>query len=92
MKRIFKYSLPINGEILRLEANVLQWLQIHAQNGWPHIWAIVDEEGAPHNYNIAAWGTGWRVPDDWNYLGTCEDEAGFVWHYFIFEDNRLTEK
>lgn len=32
-----------------------------------------------------AWGTGWMVPDElmyMSYLGTCEDGAGYVWHYF----------
>lgn len=39
---------------------------------------------------IVAWGTGWPLPDDvyyrTDYLGTVEDGAGFVWHYFAEEN------
>ena len=35
---------------------------------------------------IVAWGTGWDLPDevwiDCDYIGTCEDSYGYVWHYF----------
>ena len=36
---------------------------------------------------IVAWGTGWELPDevwmDCEYIGTCEDRYGYVWHYFV---------
>lgn len=88
MKRIFKYRLPRDGEVLTINANVWKWLDIHEQNGWPHIWAIVDDEGQEREYEIVAWGTGWEWPDEMNwtsYLGTCMDFAGYVWHYFMQE-------
>lgn len=88
MKRIFKYKLPRDGEVITINADVILWLEIHEQNGWPHIWAIVDDAGHPRDYEIAAWGTGWMVPDEllyMSYLGTCADAAGYVWHYFMRE-------
>lgn len=88
MKRILKYKLPRDGEIIRIHANVWKWLDIHEQNGWPHIWAIVDDEGQEREYEIVAWGTGWEWPEEMNwtsYLGTCIDFAGYVWHYFMQE-------
>ena len=88
MKKIFKYRLPRDGEVIHINANVWKWLDIHEQNGWPHIWAIVDDEGQEREYEIVAWGTGWEWPEEMNwtsYLGTCMDFAGYVWHYFMQE-------
>lgn len=88
MKKIFKYKLPRDGEVVRIKANVWKWLEIHEQNGWPHIWAIVDDEGQEREYEIVAWGTGWEWPEEMNYtsyLGTAMDFAGYVWHYFMQE-------
>lgn len=88
MKRILKYRLPRDGEVVRINANVWKWLEIHEQNGWPHIWAIVDDEGQEREYEIVAWGTGWDWPEEMNYisyLGTAMDFEGYVWHYFMQE-------
>lgn len=88
MKRILKYKLPRDGEVVRINANVWMWLEIHEQDGWPHIWAIVDDEGQEREYEIVAWGTGWEWPEEMNwtsYLGTCIDVFGYVWHYFMQE-------
>lgn len=88
MKKILKYRLPRDGEVVRINANVWKWLEIHEQDGWPHIWAIVDDEGQEREYEIVAWGTGWDWPEEMNwtsYLGTCMDFAGYVWHYFMQE-------
>lgn len=85
MKRIYKYKLPRDGDVITITDHIVKWLEIHEQNGWPHIWAIVDTEGADEAREIVAWGTGWAVPDElmyMSYLGTCEDGAGYVWHYF----------
>lgn len=88
MKQIFKYRLPRDGEVVHIKANVWKWLEIHEQDGWPHIWAIVDDEGQEREYEIVAWGTGWEWPEEMNYtsyLGTAMDFAGYVWHYFMQE-------
>ena len=88
MKRIFKYKLPRDGEVITIHADIIKWLDIQEQDGWPHIWAIVEENGHPRDYEIAAWGTGWMVPDElmlMSYLGTAQDMGGYVWHYFMRE-------
>lgn len=85
MKKIYKYKLPRDGEVITITDHIVKWLDIHEQNGWPHIWAIVDTDGSHESREIVAWGTGWMVPDElmfMSYLGTCEDGAGYVWHYF----------
>ena len=88
MKRIFKYKLPRDGEVITITANVIKWLNVQEQNGWPHIWAVVDDVGYESEYEIVAWGTGWDFPDELNhcrYMGTAQDGAGYVWHYFMQE-------
>ena len=91
MKKIFKYKLPRDGEVITITANVIKWLDIQEQNGWPMIWAVVDDAGYESEYEIVAWGTGWDFPDELNhcrYMGTAQDGAGYVWHYFMQEKSK----
>ena len=91
MKRIFKYKLPRDGEIITITANVVKWLDIQEQDGWPMIWAVVDDTGYESEYEIVAWGTGWDFPDELNhcrYMGTTQDGYGYVWHYFMQEKSK----
>lgn len=91
MKRIFKYKLPRDGEIVTISANVIKWLDIQEQDGWPMIWAVVDDAGYESEYEIVAWGTGWEFPDELvscAYLGTAQDGYGYVWHYFMQEKSK----
>lgn len=87
MKKIFKYELPTSGQTKRIEAKVIEWLDIKTQDGIPRIWAIVEENAeALDAYEIAAWGTGWEVPEEFSnyaYMGTAIDDWDFVWHYFM---------
>ena len=94
MKRIYKYKLPVDGGIEKISAAVVKWLQIEVQDGWPHIWAVVDTEGRNKDYEFIAWGTGWDVPDELlecEYMGTAIDGYGYVWHYFMDERNNEAE-
>lgn len=55
------------------------------------IWAVVDDAGYESEYEIVAWGTGWEFPDELNhcrYMGTAQDGAGYVWHYFMQEKSK----
>ena len=91
MKRIFKYKLPRDGEVITITANVIKWLDIQEQNGWPMIWAVVNDAGYESEYEIVAWGTGWDFPSELNhcrYMGTAQDGAGYVWHYFMQEKSK----
>ena len=87
MKKIFKYDLPTSGQTKRIEAKVIEWLDIKTQDGIPRIWAIVEEDAEVLDaYEIVAWGTGWEVPEEFSnyaYMGTAIDDWDFVWHYFM---------
>ena len=90
-KTIWKYKLPRDGEIITITANVVKWLNIQEQDGWPMIWAVVDDTRYESEYEIIAWGTGWEFPDELNhcrYMGTAQDGAGYVWHYFMQEKSK----
>jgi hypothetical protein len=77
--------------MITITANVVKWLDIQKQDGWPMIWAVIDDAGYESEYEIVAWGTGWDFPDELNhcrYMGTAQDGAGYVWHYFMQEKSK----
>lgn len=86
MKKILKYKLPINGGREVIRCGLGRWLEVQPQNGWPHVWVMTDDNAPQIDYEIISVGTGWELPDTFsegNYLGTAQDSAGFVWHYFV---------
>lgn len=91
MKRILKYKLPRDGQTIAITANVIKWLNVQEQDGWPMIWVIEDDTGYENEYEIIAWGTGWDFPEELNhcrYMGTAQDGAGYVWHYFMQDKSK----
>ena len=91
MRKIYKYELPVNGGIITIKQCIIKILSIQEQNGIPMMWAIVDPDNEKiEPLEIVAIGTGWELPtglDD--YLGTAQDEYGFVWHYFSLKLKEL---
>ena len=99
MQKIYKYRLPRDGEVVTINDHIIDWLHVGLQDDLPTVWGVVDLDGnsrhAKRSWDIVAWGTGWDLPDevwmDCNYIGTCEDRYGYVWHYFarmnvVFDD------
>ena len=68
---------------------MIEWLAVANQDDLPPAWAVVDVDmpKGQRVSQIVAWGTGWDLPDevwmDCEYIGTCEDRYGYVWHYFV---------
>lgn len=91
MEKIFKYELPVNGGIIAIKQCIIKILSIQEQNGIPVMWAIVDPDSeAIEPLEITAIGTGWELPSGVDeYLGTAQDEFGFVWHYFSLKLREL---
>ena len=91
MRKIYKYELPVDGGIITIKQCIIKILSIQEQNGKPMMWAIVDPDNEVVDpLEIVAIGTGWELPtglDD--YLGTAQDEYGFVWHYFALKLREL---
>ena len=89
MNKIYKYRLPRDGQVVKVDDYVIEWLHVGVQDEIPTAWAVVDVD-MPKGQRISeivAWGTGWDLPDevwiDCDYIGTCEDSYGYVWHYFV---------
>ena len=96
MNKIYKYRLPRDGQVIKVDDYVIEWLHVGIQDGVPTAWAVVDVDmpKGKRTWQVVAWGTGWELPDEvWNdcdYIGTCEDDYGYVWHYFAeFADSDL---
>ena len=96
MNKIYKYRLPRDGQVVKIDDYVIEWLHVGTQDGVPTAWAVVDVDmpKGKRTWQVVAWGTGWELPDevwiDCDYIGTCEDDYGYVWHYFAeFADSDL---
>lgn len=96
MNKIYKYRLPRDGQVVKVDDYVIEWLHVGTQDGVPTAWAVVDVDmpKGKRTWQVVAWGTGWELPDevwiDCDYIGTCEDNYGYVWHYFAeFADSDL---
>lgn len=81
MRQIYKYSLkePIIGHIEK-------FLHLDYQYDEPVVWAIVDDDIPKRSFAAICSGTGWPIADFQNidsYIGTLQDDDGYVWHYFI---------
>lgn len=89
MNKIYKYRLPRDGQVVTVDDYVIEWLHVGVQDDFPTAWAVVDVDmpKGQRVSQIVAWGTGWELPDevwmDCEYIGTCEDRYGYVWHYFV---------
>ena len=91
MRKIYKYELPVDGDIITIKHCIIKILNIQEQNGIPVMWAIADPDNEViEPLEIVAIGTGWELPtglDD--CLGTVQDGCGFVWHYFSLKLREL---
>lgn len=89
MNKIYKYRLPRDGQVVKVDDYVVKWLHVGVQDEIPTAWAVVDVDmpKGQRTSQIVAWGTGWELPDevwlDCKYIGTCEDRYGYIWHYFV---------
>lgn len=88
MNTIYKYPMPEEDEgIMMPEGAKILCLQMQA--GYPHIWAIVDDEAPKIRRQFLTIGTGWDLsidngyPDIFTlpYIGTWQSN-GLVWHVF----------
>lgn len=91
MRKIYKYELPVNSNIITIKQCIIKILSVQEQNGKPTMWAIVDPDNeVVESLEIVAIGTGWELPTGLDeYIGTAQDEYGFVWHYFSLKLKEL---
>ena len=86
MTKIYKYQLGTDGAITTIKGNIKKILTAQFQPGiGPCVWYEVDDNVKEVEVDIIAIGTGWELPEEikyWNYIGTVQDEFGYVWHYY----------
>lgn len=87
MKKIYKYELGTNGDIVTIKAPIEKILTTQWQNGiGPVLWVIIDTDKEEQEIDIIALGTGLDMPKGvQDYIGTVQDDFGYVWHYFIIK-------
>ena len=90
MKKIYKYELPIGGHTITIDDPIEKVLSIQLQYGGPTMWAMIDFDLPNKSTHIISVGTGWEITAGVDeYIGTVQDEQGFVWHYFSQEIKEL---
>lgn len=93
MKKILKYQLGRNGEIVKCTGKFERVLSIMTQNGIPHIWIEENEEAEEITASIIAVRTGMEFPAELTgYLGSAIDGFGYVWHYYWFIEATTEEE
>lgn len=91
--RVYKYELPSVDETLVIKEKIIKFLSVQNQNNIAMVWALVDPQVKEKETTIAAFGTGWDIPDYVDeYIGTAQDEFGFVWHYFTVDIPELEKE
>ena len=96
MQKIYKSRLPRDGEVVTINDHVIDWLHVGLQDDLPTAWGVVDFDDAQERGIKRSWDLPDEVWLDCDYIGTCEDRYGYVWHYFarmntVFEDPREEE-
>lgn len=93
MIRIYKNELRTDGVITTLKGQIKKILTTQFQpSAGPCIWYEVDDELEDIEVKIIAIGTGWELPREikfWDYIGTVQDDMGFVWHYYATPFNNI---
>jgi hypothetical protein len=91
--KIYKYELPCGDETLVIKEKVIKFLNVQNQNNIAMVWVLVDAQIKEKETTVAAFGTGWDIPDYADeYIGTAQDEFGFVWHYFTVDIPELKKE
>ncbi len=92
MKTIYKYKL--NFDVTVIKGPIEEILDVQWQNGiGPVLWASVDTDKKDKIIYIGTIGTGWELP--WGidrYIGTVQDDMGYVWHNFIINPKEMKQK
>lgn len=81
-RTIYKYNLPLTGQIVQIPAHVKP-LYVAMQGHNPMLWAEIDTDNkSDDRMKVYCVGTGWPIPGSLTYIGTVQDGAGFVWHFY----------
>ena len=86
MKKIHKYKLGIGGYTSIYTDRFKEILHVANQpEEGPQMWALIDENERLKTFEIQSIGTGWPIPEGFEFIGTVVEDNGYVWHYFMRE-------
>jgi hypothetical protein len=82
MKTVFKYLVPLEDEVVKIDMPTGAVLRhVASQGSMPTMWFEVDPEAASELRQFKVIGTGHVVPEGWDYIGTVMTGV-FVWHIY----------
>lgn len=84
-ENIYKYTLNIGRNVLDVGHDA-RWLAFAVQRRQLVIWARVPAQGVPGKRILNVHPTGGIIQSYEEYIGTCEDGHGLIWH--AFEEKR----
>jgi len=88
METIYKYNLEvIDRQIIQMPEQS-EILTVQSQFNEPKLWVKVESDNKKIDYEIAMFGTGYPILDDYNgvYIGTIQlDYGNYVYHCFYKE-------
>ncbi len=82
---VFKYALPMYGEIMELELpKDCAICDVKHQDNGIYLWAMIDTHAAFEKRKFIIYGTGWQINDieKLHFLKTIHAFDGLVWHVF----------
>jgi hypothetical protein len=84
MKTIYKYPVDLKNESSKVELPLgAKFLTIALQHGTVQMWFEVYDQQPKIEQEFRVVGTGWEIPEGWEYLGTCLNIGqSFVWHLY----------
>jgi hypothetical protein len=83
MKRIYKYPIPIQDEIIVEMPLGSVILTAQMQHSEPFIWCLVNSTEVIIKRHLYLYGTGMEVKRGSRYIGTFQMLAGdLIWHLF----------
>jgi hypothetical protein len=83
-KKIFKYPIPIDDEIVLSMPEGAEVLSVQVQRGQPCIWAVVNPTRPPVHHTFEIRGTGHRfMGNEGRFIGSFQLENGYlIFHLF----------
>lgn len=85
MRRIFKYSIPVQNEIEIMMPKGAEILACQVQHGSPWVWALVDEDApmVPREFRMRGTGHPANELEIEDYIDTFQMQEGrLVFHLF----------
>ena len=85
-KTIYKYALNIDINNIEVMGVNFKPIAFQLQNNVPTLWAEVNpSQVRTSKAVVSVIGTGWEVPQNGKYIGTCQ-QNGLVWHAYLIEN------